>query len=191
MVGIASAGTLLGLHSLEGAEAGVYKALINDNTTVFGTVPIASGGNEIWTANESALCDVSFPAKAWTGVIYRNTNVGSHTYKTHIGYYDDTDNSYYSAKKSDIVTIGDGLFCKNFTISDAAFTVPENKWLALKVVNEEATKPLTVVTTGGSYVIYPEEVPAYPTPELSTLVLFSVGLLALGGYVVLRKRKLE
>jgi len=41
----------------------------------------------------------------------------------------------------------------------------------------------------GSYVQSPESDPAYPVPELSTIILISIGLLGLGGYVWLSRRK--
>jgi hypothetical protein len=68
-----------------------------------------------------------------------------------------------------------------------AFTVPTGKWVALKVASSTG---ITVETagTGFSSWAYYEPPPDYPVPELSTLVLFSTGLLALFGYIVYRRR---
>lgn len=46
-----------------------------------------------------------------------------------------------------------------------------------------------VVTNGESYISSPGTDPGYPVPELSSLVLFSVGLLAFAGYVWVSRRK--
>lgn len=44
------------------------------------------------------------------------------------------------------------------------------------------------VTNGESYISSPDTDPGYPVPELGTCFLFSVGLLALAGYVWVRRR---
>lgn len=44
-------------------------------------------------------------------------------------------------------------------------------------------------STYSSSLTSPSSSPAYPVPELSTLILFSTGLLTLAGYVVLTKRR--
>jgi len=86
----------------------------------------------------------------------------------------------------------DGEFTGNdadFTISASAFTVPKGQWLAFRVTNN-ADKDFKIVTKdGSSYVSSPETDPGYPVPELSTLVLFSTGLLALAGYIGYSRRK--
>jgi len=197
MVGTASAQIAWYLDSSEGAAAGVYKAWKGTGVSAGTDVSVDTSG-EIWTADEAAECDVTFPSKTWTGAICRNTNESSHTYKVYIGRYDGS--SFHSEDSSEDVTISNPWYCNAFSIDNAnAFTVPNGEWLALKVAASGGTDVIEVETgdhdhtnapSGGS-VLYPESEPAWPYPELSTLVLLSVGLLALMSFVVLRKRKTQ
>ena len=75
-------------------------------------------------------------------------------------------------------------------ISANPFTVPKGDYLALRIANPEAGAADLVIKTGedNSYLTSPKTDPGYPIPELSTFILFSVGLLALAGYIWLKKR---
>ena len=68
------------------------------------------------------------------------------------------------------------------------------EWLALRVFWEnETADTLTIhyknVTGSESYIESPSTDPGYPVPELSTILLLSIGLIALAGYVLLTKRR--
>ncbi|MDD5094917.1 MAG: hypothetical protein PHV74_11150 [Dehalococcoidia bacterium] len=60
-------------------------------------------------------------------------------------------------------------------------------WLAVKLSWDYAGDTLTIycddVEGSDSYIESPSVDPGYPTPNLSTLVLFSLGLTVLGGYI--------
>ena len=202
MVSTASAQIPWYLHSGDGAP-GTKIMLKHDLLNTSGNVTINATG-VIWTADEAAACDVPFPAKTWTGIICRTTNTGIQNYTAYIGYYNDTNSSFHSYGDSGKVTIEDGDYCpmeyflpKNFTIPVTEFTVQDGQWLAVRVREVDGSSDIEAVTektahaTSGAVVLYPESEPAWPYPELSTLVLLSVGLLALMSYVVLRKRKTQ
>ena len=153
--------------------------------TETGSKAISATGNAIWKADDAAACDVYFPSRTWTGQIYRTTTTGDETFIAYIGY---SAGAFTPATgDSGTVTISAGSDHAAFSIVDAgAFTVSDKEWLALKVYSASG---VTVKTQGGSYVTWPEDDPAYPYPELSTLVLLSFGLLALAGFVVYSRRR--
>ena len=74
-----------------------------------------------------------------------------------------------------------------------SFTVPKGGRFAIEVLwSGTALGNLEIHCNppeGISSVTSPPTDPGYPVPELSTIVLFSMGLLLLGGYVWLRRRR--
>ena len=154
-----------------------------------GTYPSIPNANYLtWLANYAAEVDVGFPAGTWTGIITLNTAfpVGEE-FEIGIGYYD---GSYHGAGLQTLT--GDGSKTTfSLAISGSAFTVPKDDYLCLYVHNPAGGSADLVVKTGGanSYIISPETDPGYPVPELSTLILFSIGLLALAGSVLLTRRR--
>ena len=161
--------------------------------TESGEVSIAAGASTIWPAANSAQVDegVPFTAQTWSGQLEAKEPSTDKKCTVEIGIYD---GSSFTPKgtSSEIVlnnTAGQGVLIIGLSVS--AFTVPKNQWLAARVHNT-GTKSFTLVTDGSCYVTYPPDT-NYPYPELSTLVLLSIGLLTLIGYVGLRRRnnKLE
>ena len=55
---------------------------------------------------------------------------------------------------------------------------------------DSGTTGLTVNCNGTSTFTSPSSDPGFPVPEMSSLALFSVGLIALAGYVVYRRRQI-
>jgi len=149
------------------------------------TVTIGSGSYAIWRADEAAQCNVGFPAEEWTGRITRTTSAGEQRYRAYIGIWDGT--SFTSKGDSGDVIIPSGKYHKTFSIEAEAFTVPEDDYLALNVTHEDGSS-LVIKTDGSSWVVWPLDDPAYPIPELPTIVLTSVGLFALMGYVGWRRK---
>ena len=150
-------------------------------------VTISASGSYIWTANEAAQCDVGFAAKNWTGFLRFYQYTGVPPYRIEIGYSDANGANFVSKGTNDVSGAN-----KNFNITADAFTVTLDKYLAFQVTNTGsysftlATKPLA---DDASEVSYPEDSPAYPVPELPTVLLMGIGVLALVGYVVLMRRK--
>lgn len=66
-------------------------------------------------------------------------------------------------------------------------------WLAVRLSWDCSTDSLQIYykneTGKESYIESPSTDPGYPVPELPTIVLMSTGLLALAGYVLLKRRK--
>ena len=162
--------------------------------TETGSVTIASGNCKTWRADLSAtpVGGVGFPAEVWDGRLTTNENLdgvgGNGSYTADIGYSDADGSNFVSngvTGSQSVYLVSHGA---SLSYIDAnAFTVPQGKYLALQVCNTGASS-FTVTTTGSSYVVWPQENPDYPIPELSTLVLLSFGLLALFGYAGYRRR---
>ena len=112
------------------------------------------------------------------------TSTGVETFTAHIGYYDGT--TFHSAGDSGEKTIPDGTTGLSFNFGVGSFTVPEGEWLAYKV---ESSSGITVDCSDADSYIYFVPPPNYPVPELNTLVLLSVGLLALAGFVLYSRRR--
>ena len=140
----------------------------------------------IWIADEPASVDVGFPAGDWTGHL-RKTGVGI-DFEVEIGVWDGSFFDSWGSKEGDFGAGNDADF--TITIADS-FTVLADEWLAFRVTNWdlEYFDDFYIVTAGGpSYVSSPPTDPGYPVPELPTIILFSIGLLVLAGYVVLRRK---
>ena len=140
----------------------------------------------IWIANEAATCDVTFHAGDWTGYLTANRQGSDNHFTVDIGEWDGT--NFISAGQYD------GYFASgtaSFTISASQFTVDEDNWLAFKLKNlgpKPGSSQLGIRPCKCD-VSSPPSSPDCPAPELSTLILLSVGLLALAGYVGLRRKK--
>jgi hypothetical protein len=166
----------------------------------------AEGGNNVITlqprervwfyADHVAQCDVGFPEDKWSVAYWvkalNSSEAGEGCVYTRLCYIDST-GSFTMASNSaseaittpqNIEEIVENWFADNNVL---AFTVPEGGRLAIEVLwgsnplgNLEIhcnppDKPASKVTS-------PSTDPGYPVPELSTLVLFSAGLLILAGY---------
>ncbi|NIA12123.1 MAG: hypothetical protein GWP10_20980 [Nitrospiraceae bacterium] len=191
ITGMASATTVtFYLDSATDAASGQHIMWKDDSSNCSGSVAITDTGSGIWTANEPASYDVGFSeSETWGGRIVRTTTSGDQKFTVCVGYYDGT--SFYSSGNSGEVTISDGDWYNGFSVTTSAFTVPGGKWLALEVTSSTGVTVNYLSTDNfGSYRsgISFQTPPDYPFPELNTLVLLSVGLLTLVGYVAYRRR---
>ncbi len=157
-----------------------------------GTLAIPDGNTTNWTANEAATVDVKFPAGNWTGWLTLNTPFATdENFTVAVGSYNTTTSDFSSAGTQ--IFIGESSKTAfALDISAEEFTVPNGNNLSLNVTNPSAGSADLVIKTGAgnSFITSPETDPGYPVPELSTTILFSVGLLALAAYI-LRPRFLK
>ena len=149
-----------------------------------GTVTIAASDSHIWISDQAAQCAVTFSNDVWTGQVVFGPAPAAGSIKVEIG--SSTNGSDFTAGGPD-ATIG-GSTVLTYTTDTASFTVPNTKYLAMKITNNSGSS--YDVTTGGawSYTSNPDTgAPNYPTPELPTIILSARGLAGLGGYFGLRK----
>ena len=156
------------------------------------TLTILNGSSINWTANEAATVDVVFPADYWTGWLKLNTPfTATENFTVAVGSYNTTTSNFTAAGTQNF-TGESGKTAFSLNISAKKFTVPKGNNLSLNVTNPSAGSADLVIKTGGgnSFITSPETDPGYPIPELSSIILFSAGLLALAAYI-LRTRFLK
>jgi len=165
----------------------MYKGVTNNEE---GSVVIVAGGSNVWIADQAATVDVGFPAAAWTGqVVFTSAPSAAHTFTIDIGS-DDADSSNFQEGGPVATLTGDGSATAfTFTTDATSLTVPNTKYLALRITNNSGLG-YTVATGGAwSYISSPSSDPGYPIPEPSTIILLGSGLTILAGYFVWHRRK--
>ena len=156
-------------------------------------VKFDSGKESWWYTTQSAECDLTFPAGDW-----------SVTFLTQLDTTDDKGKSLeiYLWKLSEtgtateITSVSEEVDIKgerthSVTLAASNVDVDKGERMALSFTwAPDATKRVWIgcdSTERDSTLKSPSSSPAWPVPELSTLILFSVGLLVLAGYVALRR----
>lgn len=141
---------------------------------------VALNGCHTWAANATAEVDVEFPAQT----VEASINGSGDNPSVAVGIWDDD--------TDDFTAVG-AIEDFNGEFSVPKFTVPQGDYLATLVCADDpsATELATVWTAdGSSSVTYQaEDNPNYPTPELSTMVLSSIGLLGAIGLTRFRRRQ--
>ena len=162
-----------------------------DQSKAAGTVTVEDDSIEIWRANEPSE-GVGFPSNTWrVRVISDPAFATGEQFTVEVGSYDGA--TFTAAGNGDHTFTGDGdktIFSTSITGVDT-FNVPTSDYLALRVTNPAAGTADLVAKTGSGwgYLESGASDPGYPVPELQTIVLMSVGLLALVGYVGWRRRR--
>ena len=152
----------------------------------YGNVTIGATSSVVWRADESAQCNVYFPNETWDGGLTNATDLPSYT--VDVGY-SDSDGTNFTSNGVPGGPLGYSGGVAYFTIVANGFTVPLGKYLALNVTNTGGSDCNITTTNAASWLHWKNPDPKYPVPELSTIILTSAGLLALVGYVGLRRRK--
>ena len=157
--------------------------------TETGTVTINTSESNIWRAENAARVDegVAFDAALWDGVLKCSVRSATKKFTVEIGIWDGS--SFSSKGKSDEYNFDvPGGYCY-YNLTASQFTVPKDQWLAARVNNAGGEDFVLMTEDGCSHITYPSDVPDYPVPELPTIILMSMGLLALFGYVVYSRRR--
>ena len=147
------------------------------------SVPINAGNSNVWRAENDAEVNVSFTADTWYGLLRCSSADATKEFTVSIGVWS---GSSFTAKGTSSEYSFDTT-SKVYFISALAFTVPQGQWLAFEVANTGDVN-FTIVTDGTSAVNYPPDEPAYPIPELPTIILLGTGLVFLAGYFGLKRR---
>ncbi|MCK5732993.1 MAG: right-handed parallel beta-helix repeat-containing protein, partial [Candidatus Latescibacteria bacterium] len=122
------------------------------------TVSIPMSSSQTWCADSLAQADVFFDAgdesdsTSWTGqVSFTSTPIAGDNFTVEVGYADDQNGANFWADGPDTTIVGDGS-TKVFTYAAHAisFTLPQNKYLALRVTNESVSNGYDV-RVGGSW----------------------------------------
>ena len=151
------------------------------------TVPQPPNGI-FWIANEAATCDVTFSAGNWPIHLVVQNAKPNHPFSAEIGEWNGA-NFISAGIYNGNIPKGTNGETVDFTISANQFTVHQGNWLAFRLMNTHDQGSELGFKPCESSVSSPPSDPGYPVPELSTLILLSVGLLTLAGYVRLRRKK--
>ena len=165
------------------------------------TVITLAPGERVWFyADQLTQCNVGFPAGVWDTVCWVKAldsgDLGKRVYIRLQGI-DSEGNKIsgshgYAEGWSTIKTLG-GLEEISKALNPESFTIPEGGRFAVEVLwsGEVGELEIHFNPSGDpvSKTTSPSSDPGYPVPELPTVILFSTGLIALTGYILLTKRR--
>lgn len=180
-----------------------YNMIMTKGAEGGGDVITLKPSERVWFyADQLAQCDVGFPEDKWSVAYWvkalNSSETGEGCVYTRLCYIDSTGSSTMASNSSseaitnpqNIEEIVENWFADHTV---PAFTVPEGGRLAIEVY--WGSSPLGDLEIHcnppdkhASKVTSPSSDPAYPVPELSTIILFSAGLLILAGYAYMTRR---
>ena len=141
---------------------------------------ISGGESKVWVADEDADVDVTFPGDAgWEGQLkFTTAPSNGDSFKIEIGYWD---GSTFTAGGPDATITGDGSKTTfTFTTDAESFTVPQGRYLAMRITNQSGSSYDLVTAGAWSYTTNPDTgAPNYPVPEIPSLILLGIALLIL------------
>ena len=169
-------------------------------TSTSNTVTLDKGERAWWYAHEAAQCNLTFPAGGWGVTFWINaTNSTDNGRKVTIRLQGINSTGYQisgtTGYKGGLYTISNATNIEKIekTLSCDPVDMLEGDRIALEVLWYSMANGSLIVfynsTSHNSSLISPSNSPVYPVPELSTLILFSTGLIALAGYVLLTKKR--
>lgn len=187
MISAASAEQTWYLSSTQSSGGTYY---MYDTWGHYGYIEIPANGETIWITKDCAHHAITFNKGDWT-LIVRGESGSSNEFNATIGTY--AGDGFTPITQTLLGCYSGSGDCETFYLNDSdGFTVSKGDYLALQIVNT-ADNALTIACICeedgvGSSVASPAGSPGYPYPELSTVVLFGIGLLTLVGYVGYRRR---
>lgn len=154
-----------------------------------GTVALNAGDTIIWMADEASQ-GCTFPAAGddtWTLRLASSENwTATDPCAVTIGYC--SSGGGFTPLVTDYTSWGIGKNVLSLSLQAGSITIPSGQYLAVEITSHEGTTH-TIYTDGSSWLTSPSDNPGYPFPELATGILLGVGVLGLGGYMVIRRRR--
>jgi hypothetical protein len=169
-----------------------------------GEVMISPGATKMWISDKVALANVTFPNDAWTIRFGTDMDWGPGNFVAEIGYWNGT---IFTV----LPMVGTPVFYANHyemqfkAVPSIGQTIPVNTYLAVTVFNNSPAgtnglagiHPIYTGTwlpdrTGSQYfscLTSPQSDPGYPLPELGAGILLAAGILGLGGFIIVHRRK--
>ncbi len=172
-----------------------HDKIMSKTQTTDDHVAFASDKTMWWYAEHAAECGLSFGMGSWSAHLYHDKmdvvgevgeTITADVYKvapdgtpTHIATGSNTTISGQTETDITCSPVGSQDFATGERLAvRISWSSTDTIWIYYS-----ADKPSTLTT--------PPSDPGYPVPELSTLILFSTGLLALAGYVGLGRKNLK
>ena len=143
----------------------------------FKTITLSGGGSQVWAADEAAIDNVHFPASpstdstTWSGLLtFSSAPASGDAFNIYVGYADDQNGTNFTQGGPEATITGDGSKAQfDFICSANSFTVPQGKYLAIKIVNTSSTSYDLMVGGAWSYVTSPAASQRYPRTSPSPL----------------------
>jgi hypothetical protein len=149
---------------------------------------VFSSGQKIeFYADESANADVSFNGGSWllNLAVKGNSNPDwGDNISGRIGYYNGANPTWLGTfdKMNDSRTTGSWV-----EINANPTTIPEGCYLVVELTNNGPTK--NILQSDGTNLNSPQTDAGYPLPEIAAGIMLGGGLLGLGGFVWIRRKK--
>jgi hypothetical protein len=158
-----------------------------------GGVTLNPGQSFTWLSSATAEAEVVYNPGTWTLLIHSPQDWAA---KPTICFGEWDGSAFTSQKYGPLQVTAASYDDNNYTYTIEFTDVPqitigEGHSLALQITND-ANSAVTIVTcnrVGGAYLEPPAPKPNWPLPELSTVLLLGFGLLGLGGFVLVQKRR--
>jgi hypothetical protein len=172
------------------SETGYYLMIREGNGTPSGEVTIGTGSSNIetWLSDETAIpaSGVTFAAGTWTIYLHVTSDeppsgevlIGSYSSGVFVEFPGEIEATYDYDEK--LVTV-------EITTSTVQ-TVPQDHYLALQITNYGDVAG-TILCDGISQVISTDATPDFPLPEVATGILLAVGMVGLGTFIVIRRKR--
>jgi hypothetical protein len=169
--------------------------------TVSGTVNLNAGSSLVWVTNDYAHGNITFPNDFWVLRVMTDSDWGynGRGCNAELGYYDNVSPFFHViGPMVSVIYMGSGILEAKGT-AIGGDTVPDHKYLAVRITNNDTTKLSHAVycgydtkTTAGIYytcLTTPQSDPGYPLPEVAAGVLLGGGLAAVGGFILIRRKQ--
>ncbi|HSW58355.1 MAG TPA: hypothetical protein VLH15_08140 [Dehalococcoidales bacterium] len=161
-----------------------------------GQVIVGAGQSFIWIADQVALANVTFSSGHWKLDLVSDADWGTQAdlLYAEVGQWDGTTFTMLeddATLKSVTPQSPPGVLIIEVKVQSGAITINNGNWLALRLTNN-SNLARTVYTGEGneaSCVTSPNTDPGYPIPELAAGILLGAGVLGLGGYLLMRRKK--
>ncbi len=158
-----------------------------DTSGQSGNVSIAADSSVIWIADQAAEVNVTFAPGDWTTNLCLVTGWANDC-DVELGRWNGTAFSKFTTTKPVEVAWDANKNELTVMAQTTSETIEIGDYLALQVSNGDSVEHF-VKTAGCSYLSSPCTDPSYPTPELAAGVLLGLGLLVMGGFVLIAKRR--
>ena len=157
-----------------------------------GTVALTDGVMSDWSTETPAQCSLTIGAGTWTVDLDYTAPTGGGDVDIMI-YRTGGPSGNLKIGEQNNVGLSGGTHTKTVAITGSDVDFVSGDYIVLWITwdHQGGTDSLTVNCGSlDSTLKTPDSDPGFPVPELSSLVLFSVGLLALVGYVVYRRKNI-
>ena len=188
MVGLATAELTQTWYLSSDMDDSTYIMYRDNQTGGTNEVPI-TGSAVIWRAHEPAAHTITLSEGEWPITIrWVSDDDSERAIDVSVGYFDG-DGTFHDGGTERFVVAGTTSGTLTGSITANPINIEAGQYLALQLTAPSSTGIKVVTANLASSMTKPETSSTYPFPERSSILLMSIGLLALVGYVCYRKKK--